>query len=625
MEYGHLLQASLTYLACFLYLLPILVLTCATKSTEKLRLWIRHIKTKMADEEFMQPYFSDEEELSNPALSAAAISSAITLLAAITTYDEYQAVQLKTFRKELARVMKLAERERFKGMTEEQFRDWQFEKRNDKKREQRLKAQQKKHVNSTQLRNGRIEALNSLIVAQEEVQKSTLLTNGGGETNEARGQLQYLVPDGAASDDKLSLAPAPAGPEISLNQARSCYCCKIRYLDLHHFYDQLCPACAALNWEKRFHSPKLPENYTALLTGARVKIGLRIGLKLLRAGATVIATSRFPLQTNKVYQEMGKDGEYERWVGEGRLHCFGVDLRDLASVEGMCQFITTKFERIDVIVNNACQTIRRPTGYYKPAVNREKDIFEQDSQSLLENPALQKFAQFEKEGAAQPNLMLESSSGGGEIAKKMNASGVSRSAALSLVELVPEDSECGSDVLPDNLTDINGQQLDLRRHNSWLLKIDSVSTPEIVEAMFVNVIAPFVINSRLIPLMTAGGESRPDRFIVNVSAMEGKFYRFKTANHPHTNMAKAALNMMTRTSSEDLSKQRIYMNSVDTGWINDENPLEKASATAENNNFQTPIDEIDAAARCLDPVFNGLATGKCVHGKFLKDYHESEW
>jgi NAD(P)-dependent dehydrogenase (short-subunit alcohol dehydrogenase family) len=118
---------------------------------------------------------------------------------------------------------------------------------------------------------------------------------------------------------------------------------------------------------------------------------------------------------------------------------------------------------------------------------------------------------------------------------------------------------------------------------------------------------------------------RPARFIVNVSAMEGKFYRFKTAQHPHTNMAKAALNMMTRTSSDDLSKKRIYMNSVDTGWINDENPLERAAATAEKNNFQTPIDEIDAAARCLDPVFDGIATGKCVHGKFLKDYHETEW
>ena len=186
------------------------------------------------------------------------------------------------------------------------------------------------------------------------------------------------------------------------------------------------------------------------------------------------------------------------------------------------------------------------------------------------------------------------------------------------------------------LSDINGQQLDLRTKNSWLLKMDEVSTPEIMECMFVNAIAPFVLNSRLKPLMeaSAGNLDRPDRYIINVSAMEGKFYRYKMPNHPHTNMAKAALNMLTRTSSEDLAKKsRIYMNSVDTGWINDENPLDKASKIAKTNLFQTPIDEVDAAARILDPVFVGInvdATSgldKVVkdYGKFFKDYKETEW
>ena len=172
--------------------------------------------------------------------------------------------------------------------------------------------------------------------------------------------------------------------------------------------------------------------------------------------------------------------------------------------------------------------------------------------------------------------------------------------------------------------------------------MDQVSTPEILECMFVNAIAPFVLNSRLKPLMEAplNDPSRPDRYIINVSAMEGKFYRYKMPNHPHTNMAKAALNMLTRTSSEDLAtKSRIFMNSVDTGWINDENPLEIASKTAKNNLFQTPIDEVDAAARILDPVFVGInmdtsATSTAGEndkaatkdfGKFFKDYKESEW
>ena len=166
--------------------------------------------------------------------------------------------------------------------------------------------------------------------------------------------------------------------------------------------------------------------------------------------------------------------------------------------------------------------------------------------------------------------------------------------------------------------------------------MDEVSTPEIMECMFVNAIAPFVLNSRLKPLMEAPASDpdRPDRYIINVSAMEGKFYRYKMPNHPHTNMAKAALNMLTRTSSEDLARRsRIYMNSVDTGWINDENPLEKASKIAKTNLFQTPIDEVDAAARILDPVFVGInadATPGCDkvikdYGKFFKDYKETEW
>jgi NAD(P)-dependent dehydrogenase (short-subunit alcohol dehydrogenase family) len=217
------------------------------------------------------------------------------------------------------------------------------------------------------------------------------------------------------------------------------------------------------------------------------------------------------------------------------------------------------------------------------------------------------------------------------------STGIAHSAAMSQMTILPDDVGVDERVMPKGLSDINGQQLDLRTQNSWLLKMDEVSTPELMECMFVNAIAPFVLNSRLKPLMEAPADdpSRPGRYIINVSAMEGKFYRYKMPNHPHTNMAKAALNMLTRTSSEDLAKRsRIYMNSVDTGWINDENPLEKAAKISKDNNFQTPIDEVDAAARILDPVFVGInADGatpgamKVVkdYGKFFKDYKESEW
>ena len=177
---------------------------------------------------------------------------------------------------------------------------------------------------------------------------------------------------------------------------------------------------------------------------------------------------------------------------------------------------------------------------------------------------------------------------------------------------------------PVGVCDVNGQQLDTRRSNSWLLKLDEVTTPEAAEVLAINTLAPFILNSRLRRLL----EASPDqpRFVVNVSAMEGKFYRYKTPNHPHTNMAKAALNMMTRTCAHELrATSAILMNSVDTGWINDENPLEKAAGIAERNHFQTPLDEVDAAARILDPILSVVNGGEHVHGKFLKDYRAIEW
>ena len=178
------------------------------------------------------------------------------------------------------------------------------------------------------------------------------------------------------------------------------------------------------------------------------------------------------------------------------------------------------------------------------------------------------------------------------------------------------------------------------------MPLEAVSTPEAAEVMAVNALAPFVLNSRLVPLMRVRGPATPaaakssgarggrgpcPRFVVNVSAMEGKFYRHKTPHHPHTNMAKAALNMMTRTCAPQLAAcDAIYMTSVDTGWVNDENPLAVAAANSAASGFQTPIDEVDAAARICDPLFAGLtawhATGAIpAAGVFLKDYHETEW
>ena len=361
---------------------------------------------------------------------------------------------------------------------------------------------------------------------------------------------------------------------------------------------------------------------------------------------------RFPVAAAKVYAKY--ETEYTSWVQNGRLHVVGLDLRDLCEVERFCAFVKERFGRVDAIINNACQTVRRPANYYKEQVNKEAerepvfqeclgacDVFEaareaRDAGRTIGMGATTGKIEADEAPEGAKGTVVVKDGGGGGGGGESNAK-ISKSAAMSLMPLTSEDMSTPSSLLPSGLHDINGQQLDMRRHNSWLLTLPQVSTPEIIECMYINVISPFVMNSRLLPLMvapptaatspsaSASPASSPPRFIINVSAMEGKFYRYKTPNHPHTNMAKAALNMMTRTSSESLASQGIYMNSVDTGWINDENPVEIAGRTAVNNNFQTPIDEIDAAARVLDPIFSALQGGELLYGKFLKDFRDSEW
>jgi NAD(P)-dependent dehydrogenase (short-subunit alcohol dehydrogenase family) len=206
------------------------------------------------------------------------------------------------------------------------------------------------------------------------------------------------------------------------------------------------------------------------------------------------------------------------------------------------------------------------------------------------------------------------------------------SSSMTQMCLLPTDNQytSASAQFPTGALDINRQQVDLRTHNSWTMKLDEVSSPELAEVFAINAMAPAILNARLKSLMARDEKSM--KFIVNVSAMEGKFYRFKSECHPHTNMAKAALNMMTRTSAQDYVKSKIYMTAVDTGWINDEKPMEKAMAHAKKHKFQTPLDEIDAAARVLDPIIgplNQIAQGKTdvepPWGVFLKDYMKCEW
>jgi NAD(P)-dependent dehydrogenase (short-subunit alcohol dehydrogenase family) len=152
--------------------------------------------------------------------------------------------------------------------------------------------------------------------------------------------------------------------------------------------------------------------------------------------------------------------------------------------------------------------------------------------------------------------------------------------------------------------------------------VDEVDPLELLEVQLCNTTAPFILISRLRPALAAAPARR--KYVVNVSAMEGVFSRgYKGPGHPHTNMAKAALNMLTRTSAAELLADGILMTSVDTGWITDERPHPTKMRLAEEG-FHAPLDLVDGAARVYDPIVRG-ELGEDLYGVFLKDYQPSGW
>lgn len=376
-----------------------------------------------------------------------------------------------------------------------------------------------------------------------------------------------------------------------------CYICHkgLNSEDTHPHYKRMCKSCGDINWEKREEIAKLSK-YTALVTGGRVKIGYETALKLLRSGAFVIVTTRFPVDAVKRYSE---ENDFDNWYE--RLRVYQIDFRQVQALFELVNYLDAELEYLDVLINNAAQTVRYPYSYYQEIIDDEAKTYKTLSDT-------------------QKSLIVWSNT-------SINFSSLQQSFDM-LFPIAPLQLKAGhsqneleayskSALAHDFVTSVQSHK------NSWTSKACDVSLVEMLEVQLINTTAPFFLCTSLRNLMELSPHKY--KYIVNVSAMEGKFSKKnKNCFHPHTNMAKASLNMLTRTSAQEFIDSGILMNSVDTGWITDENPdwLRKKN---ELRGFIPPLDAKDGASRLCDPIFSSIIRGQHRHGLFMKDFVRTGW
>ncbi len=400
----------------------------------------------------------------------------------------------------------------------------------------------------------------------------------------------------------------------------TCYICKEKFSkeNIHKFYGNLCTKCGDHNYSYRTLKLDL-SGRIAIVTGGRVKIGYFISIKLLSYGCKVIITTRFPKDSLFKFQQ---DPEYEKW--KDNLIIYPIDFRIFESTIKFINYMKENFTHIDILINNAAQTLRRSSAYYKYLLPVEiKEIDEKNSKKIIKNDyiSIQNSNQKKidnKEELLNSILSLENKK------SLYNKEILPLSVFASQIKIMEEKYQpsvtmMGSDGQPYDFT--GGK-------NSWNFEFDEIPFQEFTEVQIINAWTPYYLCSKLKPLIEKS--PFPDKYIVNVTAAEGIFNHYKRTTHVHTNMAKAALNMFTRTCGKYLKNIGIYMTCVDTGWVSYMDEINKLIDENEKENFgneftNVPLDELDGAMRVLQPIIEGIKNKNYLYGILLKDYAVSVW
>lgn len=379
---------------------------------------------------------------------------------------------------------------------------------------------------------------------------------------------------------------------------KACYICRFFTTSTHPLYPSLCHPCGEFNISSSaISSPQnlRLEGKVALITGGRINLGFHTALRLLRCGSSVIVTSRYPQDAWTKYLE---EADYLQW--KDRLRIVGADFRAAKDVFDLVVEVEAILEswgtqKLDILINNAAQTLTDPIEKEQASIRRERILLESSRDNHLV-----------AETQYEPRVR------GGQSIRYLTSQRTER-----LVEDTLHHQQ-------------EGVSLDVTTtfKSSWAQGISEIPYEDVISAHSVNTFVPFILLRELLPLLRGPPKSslqgtRPIAYVINVSSREGISERniasgTKAGHHVHTNMSKAALNMLTETEAAKTWKEdKVSINAVDPGYMSaDPMWMEMVGRSGQ----ACPLGWEDGAARVLWPVAKGEAEGVAIWGRFLKHF-----